>query len=228
MANKYFSRSRRSDLEAELIISFFSIDFPAAKTVEKTGLNKEIIDTHYFKIRKAILNYERRRFALELKKLPIDTSLFLSNSLSGKISKNLRERFHIVNILLNNGQLVSDVFCNSSFETDWRVQGDLIKSVANNQIFSFEFADSKFKNCTLSGDGLKKRIHRNDKSIKIFTQYTQSRLKKFNGHAPHKFIFHLKESQWRFNNSKLNKWRRAMDSKKLYEKLLEMLEANPS
>ena len=53
--------------------------------------------------------------------------------------------------------------------------------------------------------------------IELFWSYCKRRLAKFNGLTDEKFILHLKESEFRFNNRKQN----------LYKILLEIIRKNP-
>ena len=53
--------------------------------------------------------------------------------------------------------------------------------------------------------------------IESFWSYCKRRLAKFNGLTDEKFILHLKESEFRFNNRKQN----------LYKILLEIIRKNP-
>lgn len=228
MANQYFLRSRLSEHNARQVIRCFAGEFTETATAKETLLPRKTVNTHFLKIRRAIYIHDRRRFSIPLKKLQIDKQYLLSNQQLIQYDNDSKNTFPILAIMLMDGKLITDVFCTASEALIWKIILKLDNSRQNKEIFNFNMANSKFKPRDKGFNIHQNQIfHKNGKNIAGFWRISGKRLNFFYGLAPDKFILHLKESQWRFNNLTYEQMRYNDKLNGLYRKLLKILRNNP-
>lgn len=228
MANRYFLRSRLPENKARLIIRCFADDLTETATAEETGLTRKTVNGYFQKIRLVIYNHDRRRLGIPIKRLPIDKRYLLSNLQSRLNDNELKNTFRVISIMLLDGRLIVDVIYTDSNELIAQIFLRLKKSYENKEIFNFDIVNSKFMWTYGSGIRTSKITHENLKNIDEFCTISSKRLKSFYGIKPSKFLLHLKECQWRFNNLTHKQMTDTKKPNDLYRKLLKLLRDNPA
>jgi len=222
MKNKYYHRSRISENKFREIIKYYSKDFTAEITSDLVGISRNTINKIYQKIRERLVE-ECEKISSQIGDIEIDESYFDPTRIRGKRGRGAGGKTIVFGLLKRGGkvftQIVPDakakslipiirgkVAMGSTIHSDgWRAYDGLVD-------FGFEkhFRVHHGKNEFARG---KKHIN----GIESFWSYAKRRLRKFNGIQKNKFIFHLKETEFRFNYRNQN----------LYDKILKILRENP-
>jgi len=233
MANKYFLRSRLSEDQARRIIRRFADDLTETATAEETGLTRKTVNGYFQKIRLVIYDYDRHRLGILVKKLPIDKGYLLTSLQMSKHKFIPKRMFSVVAVMLPDTKLVTDVV-GATQSGLYKISENLYNSLMDGKITDFDFADYKFK--PLFATSYKRHFGRffisapakNLKDISGFWDLSRKRLKRFHGIEAAKFILHLRETQWRFNNLTYEQMTYAIKPNDLYRKLLKLLRDNPA
>ena len=221
MQNKYIKRSHISEVKFREILKYFCHDEAANKTSIYTGVSRNTVNKIFDKIRKRIFslsaNLEKDSGEFEL-----DESYFGAKRVRGKRGRGAAGKTPVFGLLKRDGKVYVEIVKNctreqllpiiqgkilegSTINTDgWKAyDGLVLNGYTHHRVFHShnEFARGK---CHVNG-------------IESFWSFTKRRLAKFNGLTDEKFVLHLKECEFRFNNRKLN----------LYSILLKMLRENP-
>ena len=221
MQNKYYYRSRISEAKFREIIKYFAYDFDATKIAQLTGISRNSINKTLGKIRKKIFLslMKEEKFSGEFE---LDESYFGAKRVRGKKGRGAAGKTPVFGLLKRDGKVYVEIVQNCSKEqlmpiiqgkilegstinTDgWKAyDGLILNGYTHYRVYHSkdEFARGK---CHVNG-------------IESFWSFAKRRLAKFNGLTDEKFVLHLKESEFRFNNRKLN----------LYSILLKMLRESP-
>ena len=219
--NKYCYGTHISERKFREIIKYFAADETAEKCSLYTKLNRNTINRIYRKLRIRIAE-ESIANTPELGEFEVDESYFGAKRIRGKRGRGAagktpvfgllkRDRRVYVEIVKNctKEQLMpiiqGKIFEGSTINTDgWKAyDGLVLNGYTHHRVFHShdEFARGK---CHVNG-------------IESFWSYCKRRLSKFNGLTDDKFVLHLKECEFRFNNRQ----------KDLYQILLKFLRENP-
>jgi transposase-like protein len=222
MLNKYKNHSHISAKKFREIIKCFSLDFTATNTAKLTGISRNTINKIYDQIRQKIFLAHLRQEEKSFGEFELDESYFGAKRVRGKKGRGAAGKTPVFGLLKRDGKVYVEIVQNctkeqlmpiiqgkilegSTINTDgWRAyDGLVLNGYKHYRVFHShnEFARGK---CHVNG-------------IESFWSYCKRRLAKFNGLTDEKFILHLKECEFRFNNRKQN----------LYETLLEILRKNP-
>ena len=222
MQNKYINRSHISEVKFREIIKYFSLDFTANNTAKITKISRNTINKIYDKIRHRLLLDNSNFQAKEDGEFELDESYFGAKRIRGKRGRGAAGKTPVFGLLKRDGNVYVEIVRNctkaellpiiqgkilegSTINTDgWKAyDGLILNGYTHHRVFHShnEFARGK--------------SHVN--GIESFWSYCKRRLAKFNGLTDDKFILHLKESEFRFNNRKEN----------LYEILLKKFRENP-
>ena len=221
MKNKYYNRSQISEKKFREIIKYFSYDFDATKIALLTNISRNTINKIIGKIRKKIFLslMKEEKFSGEFE---LDESYFGAKRIRGKRGRGAAGKTPVFGLLKRDGRVYVEIVKNctkeqlmpiiqgkilegSTINTDgWKAyDGLVLNGYTHHRVFHShdEFARGK---CHVNG-------------IESFWSYCKRRLSKFNGLTDDKFILHLKECEFRFNNRQ----------KDLYQILLKFLRENP-
>ena len=220
--NKYYNRSRISEKKFREILKYFCYDETASKTAIYTSINRNTINKIYDQIRQKIFLLAfngQEKFSGEFE---LDESYFGAKRVRGKKGRGAAGKTPVFGLLKRDGKVFVQIVKNctreelmpiiqgkilegSTINTDgWRAyDGLILNGYTHHRVFHSqnEFARGK---CHVNG-------------IESFWSYCKRRLAKFNGLSDEKFLLHLKESEFRFNNRKQN----------LYKILLKIIQKSP-
>jgi transposase len=220
--NKYYNRSRISEKKFREILKYFCFDETASKTAIYTSINRNTINKIYDQIRQKIFLALKWQEEKSFGEFELDESYFGAKRVRGKKGRGAAGKTPVFGLLKRDGKVYVEIVKNCSKEqlmpiiqgkilegstinTDgWKAyDGLILNGYTHHRVFHLhdEFARGK---CHVNG-------------IESFWSFCKRRLAKFNGLSDEKFLLHLKESEFRFNNRKQN----------LYKILLEIIRKNP-
>jgi transposase len=222
MKNKYYNRSRISEAKFREIVKYFSLDIDATKTAEITKLNRNTVNRIFGELRDRIYLSLKSNLSLLDGEIELDESYFGAKRVRGKRGRGAAGKTPVFGIKKRDGEVYVEIVENCSKEqlmpiiqgkilegstinTDgWKAyDGLVLNGYDHYRVFHShnEFARGK---CHVNG-------------IEAFWSYCKRRLSKFNGMNSDKFILHLKECEFRYNNK----------DKNLYQILLKLVRKNP-
>jgi transposase len=220
--NKYYNRSRISEKKFREIIKYFCFDETASKVAIYTSINRNTINKIYDQVRQKIFLAPIMQEEKSFGEFELDESYFGAKRVRGKRGRGAAGKTPVFGLLKRDGGVHVEIVKNctreqlmpiiqgkilegSTINTDgWKAyDGLILNGYTHHRVFHSknEFARGK---CHVNG-------------IESFWSFTKRRLAKFNGLSDEKFILHLKESEFRFNNRKDN----------LYKILLKIIRENP-
>ena len=218
MQNKYYKRSRISEAKFREIIKYFAMDFDATKISELTKISRNTINNILGKVRKTI-------FMLD-KKTAVDyTQIHLEDHyIKGKKKGETTINKHIFGLFKKDNKIHVEIVNNCTKEQlKPLIQGEKIDSSASIHTNVLQMYDglviNGYKQYTVFHNyhELESDKYHHVNGIKSFWSFCKRRLAKFNGLTNDKFILHLKECEFRFNNRQND----------LYHLLLKILRNNP-
>jgi transposase len=198
-----------SDHYIKKIIRCFSEDLPASKTASLLLINRNTINRYFNLFREAIL---KDSFTKQVKisgEFELDESYFGARRVRGKRGRGAAGKTPVFGLLKRDGKVLVEIVKNcskaqlmpiiqghilegSTIHTDgWPAyDGLILNGYDHHRVYHShnEFARGK---CHVNG-------------IESFWSFTKRRLAKFNGLTDEKFILHLKECEFRFNNREQN------------------------
>jgi transposase len=222
MKNKYYFRSRISEAKFREVVRYFSLDIDASKTAEITNLNRNTVNRIFGQLRDRIYLSLKSNLSLLDGEIELDESYFGAKRVRGKRGRGAAGKTPVFGIKKRDGEVYVEIVENCSKEqlmpiiqgkilesstihTDgWKAyDGLILNGYSHYRVFHShnEFARGK---CHVNG-------------IEAFWSYCKRRLSKFNGMNSDKFILHLKECEFRYNNK----------DKNLYQILLKLVRKNP-
>ena len=204
MRNKYLKRARISEDKFRLLLKYFSKDFSGTQTADLTGISRITISNIYQKLRLRIVELETHQDMVD-GEIEVDESYFGAQRIRGKRGRGASGKTPVVGLLKRNGKVYTQVINNCSREALLPIiKGKVLEG-------STVYTDGWKSYDSLVLNGYKHyRIHHSENEfargknhvngIESFWSYTKRRLRKFNGIRKDKFLLHLKESQFRWNN----------------------------
>jgi len=205
MKNKYFVKSHISERKFRKILKYFSQDFDATKTSSLTGLSRKTINRLYHKFRVRIYQIEENQSDKINGEIEIDEAYFGAKRIRGKRGRGAKGKVPVIGLLKRNGKVYTQIVENCNrHEIMPVIKGKILEK-------STIYTDGWKSYDGLVLNGYKHyRIHHHENEfargknhvngIESFWSYTKRRLLKFNGIRKDKFLLHLKESQFRWNN----------------------------
>lgn len=193
-----------STYKIKKILKCFSEDLPATKTAALLGHNRKTIDRYYNIFREKILGASIKEMEVVSGEIELDESYFGATRVRGKRGRGAAGKTPVFGLLKRNGKVFvtivkncskaelmpiiqGKVLAGSTIHTDgWRAYDGLILNGYDH--YRVHHSDNEFARgkCHVNG-------------IESFWSFAKRRLAKFNGIASHKFLLHLKESEFRFN-----------------------------
>jgi len=201
--NKYLKRAHILESKFRLVLLCFCDDETAVKTAKRTGLSRPTINKLFDKFRRRLVVLCEKENPLS-GEVEVDESYFGPRRVRGKRGRGAARKVPVVGLLKRNGKVYSKIVkrCtrkellpvisgkileNSTVYTDgWKsYDGLVLNGYKHYRVFHS-------KNEFVRG-----KSHIN--GIESFWSYTKRRMTKLNGVHKHKFILHLKESEFRWN-----------------------------
>ena len=225
MKNKYIIRSRISEKKFREILKYFAEDIEATKMSNLTGISRISINKILKSIR-ILISKECEKISKFSGEIEIDESYFGSKRLRGKRGRGASGKQPVFGMFKRDGMVYTQIVKNCS-------ASELIPILSQ---YSELDSSTIYSDCWKAYDGLvdygakahyrvkhSKNEFANGKNhingIENFWGYAKHRLSKFKGIKKENFLFHLKECEFRYNNSK--------DTKEFYHILLKMIRENP-
>jgi len=223
MKNRYCKSSKLSEAKFRLIIKCFALDLTATQTAEMTSVSRNSINLLFSAIRRRIAENSRLESPLS-GEFEADESYFGATRVKGKRGRGAGRKKIVFGLLKRDGNVYVQVVPNAKAVTlQAIIQGraeiesviytdgwggyDGLVALGYEKHYRVEHGNGEFS----KGDG----NHIN--GIESFWAYAKHRLAKFKGISSDTFEFHLRETEFRFNNRKFD----------LYKVLLKLLRLNP-
>jgi len=202
-------QSKISDYKIKKILKCFSADLTALSTAKILGFNRKTVDRYFNIFRERILEYSHNEIDKLTGEIELDESYFGARRVRGKRGRGAAGKTPVFGLLKRKGNVYVTVVKACSKEdlmpiiqgkileqakvyTDgWKAYDGLI--VNGYDHYRVYHSDNEF---------VRGKCHVN--GIESFWSFAKRRLSKFNGIASGKFILHLKESEFRFNNRAIN------------------------
>ena len=204
MKNKYLKRARISEDKFRLLLKYFSKDFSATQTADLTSISLRSMSDIFQKLRARIVDLEIKQDMVD-GEIEVDESYFGAQRIRGKRGRGASGKTPVVGLLKRDGKVYTQVINNCSREALLPIiKGKVLEG-------STVYTDGWKSYDSLVLNGYKHyRIHHSENEfargknhvngIESFWSYTKRRLRKFNGIRKDKFLLHLTESQFRWNN----------------------------
>lgn len=223
MQNKYIKRSHISEKKFREILKYFCFDEPANKTAIYTKISRNTVNKIYDKIRQYLfIESIKSNQAKEGGEFELDESYFGAKRIKGKRVRGAAGKTPVFGLLKRDGNVYVEIVKNCTREQLLPIiQGKILEGSTINTD-GWKAYDS----LVLNGYTHHRVYHSEDEfvrgknhvnGVESFWSFAKRRLSKFNGLTNEKFILHLKESEFRFNNRKNN----------LYQILLKTFRDNP-
>jgi transposase len=222
MKNKYYSHSRISEAKFREILKYFSLDFTAEMTSELTGISRNTINKIYQKLREKLYE-ECQKNTPQNGDVEIDESYFGPTRVRGKRGRGAGGKTIVFGLLKRGGKVFTEIVPDAKAKSLIPIIRGQIENTATIHSDGWRAYDG------LVDYGYEKhyRVHhgknefargkKHINGIESFWSYAKRRLRKFNGIQKHKFILHLKETEFRFNYRHEN----------IYAIILKILRKNP-
>ena len=208
MQNKYIKRSHISEKKFREILKYFCCDETSNKTAIYTNISRNTVNKIFDKIRKRIFSLSAN-LTKDSGEFELDESYFGAKRVRGKRGRGAAGKTPVFGLLKRDGKVYVEIVKNCTREqllpiiqgkilegltinTDgWKAyDGLVLNGYTHHRVFHSKNEFARGKN------------HVN--GIESFWSFTKRRLAKFNGLTDNNFILHLKESEFRFNNRKLD------------------------
>jgi len=208
MQNKYIKRSHISEKKFKEILKYFCCDETSNKTAIYTNISRNTVNKIFDKIRKRIFSLSAN-LTKDSGEFELDESYFGAKRVRGKRGRGAAGKTPVFGLLKRDGKVYVEIVKNctreqllpiiqgkilegSTINTDgWKAyDGLVLNGYTHHRVFHSKNEFARGKN------------HVN--GIESFWSFTKRRLAKFNGLTDNNFILHLKESEFRFNNRKLD------------------------
>lgn len=222
MQNKYIKHSHISEKKFREILKYFCLDETANKTSIYTKISRNTINKIYDKIRQKIFLAHIRQEEKSFGEFELDESYFGAKRIRGKRGRGAAGKTPVFGLLKRDGKIYVEIVKNCTKEQLMPIiQGKILEGLTINTD-----GWKAYDGLILNGYTHHRVFHSHNEfargknhvnGIESFWSYCKRRLAKFNGLTNEKFILHLKESEFRFNNEKQN----------LYKILLEIIRKNP-
>lgn len=221
MKNRYAHRSRVSEKKIREIVRYFAADLTALQTAQLSGLNRNTINRFYRALRERILlacEAQRPMFGI----VEVDESFFGARRVKGKRGRGAYGKTVVFGVFERDGQVYTEIVSDCSKPT---LQGIIRGRVNASAIINsdgwrgynglVDLGYGHYRVDHSKDEFVRGRVHIN--GIEGFWGLAKVRLAKLKGLPKHTFHLHLKETEWRYNHRRLNK----------YKTLLSYLRENP-
>jgi transposase len=221
--NKYYRRSRISEAKFREILRYFAADLTATQTADFVKLNRNTVNTIFTLLRERISQISVQNSPVK-GEFEIDESYFGPRRIKGKRGRGAGQKTIVFGLYKRDGMVYTEIVPdvkNATLSAIIRGRAD-IESVIHSDGWRgydglVDLGYEKHFRVNHSENEFSKGGGNHINGIESFWGYAKHRLQKFNGIEKEKFIFHLKETEFRFNNR----------GKNIYKFLLDELRINP-
>lgn len=204
MRNKYLKHTHISEFKFKQILKCFSQDFSASQTSLLTNISRNTINGLFAKFRLRILDLTVNEEGLG-GEVEVDESYFGARRVRGKRGRGAKGKVPVIGLLKRHDKVYTQVVRNCTKESLMPIlQG---KILTNTTVYTDGW--KSYDGLVLNGYKHYRIYHSENEfargknhvnGIESFWSYTKRRMNKFNGIHKTKFLLHLKESEFRFNN----------------------------
>lgn len=223
MKNKYIIRSRISAVKFREILYLFCIDIEAKKVAEITGISRPTINKIFDKIRERIAQDCEENSLLGSGEIELDESYFGAKRVRGKRGRGAKGKIPVFGMLKREGKVYTQIIKNCSIAEIMPIieqQADKESTIYTDGFKTYDgLADFGYKkHYRIKHSQNEFAVGRNHiNGIENFWGLCKVRLTRFRGIHKHKFYYHLKECEFRYNNR----------NKNLYLYLCKLVKNNP-
>lgn len=190
-----------------LIVKCFSVDITASSSSQILGLNRNTLNRYYTFLRRLVVKdqQEKRLNFLVDKTAEVDESYFGPTRVRGKRGRGASRKIIVIGILKRKEGVYAKVLDNCSTAEILPILLEKIREGSEIYTDGWRSYDA----LAVYGYSHKKIAHGENEfarsedyhinGIESFWSFTKRRLAKFNGIRRADFLFHLYESEWRFN-----------------------------
>lgn len=204
MINKYIKHAHISEVKFRAVLNCFSQDFTASQTTLLTRISRNTINRLFAQFRLRILNLTTNQEGLD-GEVEVDESYFGARRVRGKRGRGANGKVPVIGLLKRQGKVYTQVVKNCTKQQLMPIiQGKILE-----QTTIYTDGWRSYDSLVLNGYQHYRILHHENEfargknhvnGIESFWSYTKRRLNKFNGIHKTKFLLHLKESEFRFNN----------------------------
>ena len=223
MENKYVNRSKITEAKFRQLVKHFVIDLTATDGAELCSLNRNTVNRFYRAFRERIAEYCAQTSPI-IGEVEIDESYFGPRRVRGKRGRGAGNKTIVFGLFKRDGKVYTEIVSDCKAATlqaiirgrvniesvihsdGWRDYDGLV-DLGYAKHYRVNHGDNEFS----KGNG------RHINGIESFWGYSKHRLIKFKGIPKDKFVFYLKETEFRFNHRNDN----------LYLLLLQLFRESP-
>ena len=204
MKNKYLKNAKISEGKFRELLRLFAADIPALTATDLLKLNYRTTHRIYTLLRRRIVELSLQEFAPFFGEVEVDESYFGPRRVPGKCGRGAMKKIPVLGLHKRGEKVFVSIVKNCSKQA-------LMPIVRGNILAESDvFTDSWHAYDGLLCDGYRHhRVHhkRNEfvrgkshvNGIESFWSFAKMRLAKLHGIEKDKFLLHLKECEWRFN-----------------------------
>jgi len=214
-----------SDYNIKKIIRCFSEDIQASKSAKLLEINRNTVNRYYNLFRTCIFLSSNSSTEKASGEFELDESYFGAKRVRGKRGRGAAGKTPVFGLLKRDGNVYVEIVENCSrAQLMPIIQGKILEG-------STIHTDGwkAYDGLVLNGYDHYRVYHSHDEfvrgkayvnGIESFWSFTKRRLAKFNGLTDDKFLLHLKESEFRWNNKKANLYDKIWEIFKKFRKVL--------
>jgi transposase len=234
--NRYYRRSRIPEETFRQIVFHFAADESATSVARMTGLTRKSVNNIFQKIRRRIAEHEERSSPLSAAQSQGNDSLSCTRCTCGRCRKGISVNTPLFALLTEQGQvfaaevpdcrkpLLRAMIRGKLRPANLPVNGwhgyDALVDAEFHRPFVVRRAGASYgqaQDAAALLDGAVRAGEDGVDGIETFWSFARQRLQKFNGIPRRTFYLHLKETEWRFNQGRVD----AVD------RLLQLIEGHP-
>ena len=223
MKNRYCKSAKLSESKFRAIIKCFALDLTATQTSGMTGVSRNSINLIFAGVRARIAEESRRTSPLK-GELEADESYFGSRRVRGKRGRGASGKTIVLGLLKRGGNVYVQVVPNAkkaTLQAIIRGRADIESVIHTDGWVGYsglvDMGFEKHLRVNHGDDEFSAGVGNHINGIESFWAFAKGRLAKFRGVPPDVFDFHLRETEFRFNNRAAG----------IYKLLLKMLRENP-
>ena len=206
MENKYVNRSKISEAKFRQLVKHFVIDLTATDSAELCSLNRNTVNRFYNAFREIIAEYCEQTSPI-IGEVEIDESYFGPRRVRGKRGRGAGNKTIVFGLFKRDGKVYTEIVPDCKATTlQAIIRGRVnIKSVIHSDGWRgydglVDLGYAKHYRVNHGDNEFSKGNGRHINGIESFWGYAKHRLIKFKGIPKDKFVFYLKETEFRFNH----------------------------
>jgi transposase len=202
--NRYQKCGKISERKFREILRYFALDLTASDTARLTGVSVRSINNIYIKIRYRLANESEKQTPFS-GVIELDESYFGPKRIRGKRGRGAKGKTIVFGILKRDDKVYTEIVPDASSASLSRViRGHVsIDSIINTDGWRGYngLVDVGFEKHYRVHHGKNEfaKGHQHINGIESFWSFAKARLMKFKGVPKHTFYYHLKETEFRFN-----------------------------